>query len=126
MEGCKGNMHNTALVDILIQEPEGNKTEICYGTAEPSDPTYAGDPVSQAPRASTTEAAPSDSQVIPTGMPDPTPEVTTLQVQHTQGEEEQEIDVVRINEAEPNNIETTATVVDARSKKAIMNTVLPL
>ena len=119
-------MHNTAPVDILIQEPEGNETEVCYGKAEPSNPTYAGDPVSQAPRASTTEAAPSDSQVIPTGMPDPTPEVTTLQVQHTQGEEEQEIDVVGVDEAEPNNIETTATVVDARSKKAIMNTVLPL
>ena len=126
MEGCKGNMHNTAPVDISIQELEGNKTEICYGTAEPSDPTYAGDPVSQAPRASTTEAVLSDSQMIPAGTPDPMQEVTTLQVQHTQGEEEQEIDVVGVDEAEPNNIETTATVVDARSKKAITNTVLPL
>ena len=53
-------------------------------------------------------------------------EVTTLQVQHTQGEEEQEIDVVGFDEAEPNNIETTATVVDARNKKAITNTELPV
>ena len=107
-------MHNMAPVDI--QEPEGNETEICHEAADPSDYTYTRDPVSQTPRASTTEAVSSDSQMILTGTPDPTHEVTTLQVQDTRGEEEDEIDVVSVEGAEPNNIGTTATVVNAISE----------
>ena len=41
-------MCNTAPIDISIQEPEGNETEVCYNTAEQlSGPTHAGDPMNQ-------------------------------------------------------------------------------
>ena len=73
--------------------------------------------MSQAPRVSTAETAPNDSQVIPIDMPDPMPEVTTQQVQHTQDEDEQEIDVVGVDEVETNNTETIANVADTRSKE---------
>ena len=59
-------------------------------------------------------------------MPDPMPEATTQQVQHTQDEDEQEIDVVGVDEVETNNTETTANVADTRSKETTTNTELPV
>ena len=120
MKGCTGNMYNTAPVDISIQEPEGNKTEVCYSTAELSDPTHAGDPMNQTPGVSTAGTAPNDSQVIPIDMPDPEPEATTTQqMQHTRDEDEQEKDVVGIDEAELKVAKTATNGTEIRSEEAL-------
>ena len=116
MEGCTGNMYNTAPVDISIQEPEGNETEVCNGIAELSDPTHAGDPMNQTPGVSTAETAPNNSQVIPIDMPDPVPEVTTQQMQHARDEDEQEIDVVGVDEAE---VEVAKTITNGTENRVI-------
>ena len=123
MSGCTGNMYNTAPVDISIQEPEGNETEVCYNTAgQLSGPAHAGDPMNQTSGVSPVRTTLQDSQVILIGMSgsrssevtqrqlesDPEPEVTTTQqIQHAQDEEEKELDLVGIDEVEHKTPETT-------------------
>ena len=110
MESCNGDMHHTAPVDI--QEPEGSEIEICTIVADPSDDMDTSHPMIQSPRASIRETVMGESQMIQTFTPDHTPEPTDPQVENAMGDDVGEIDVVSVEEVEPNDIETTLSVSD--------------